>query len=168
MNDNISQENFWNKLGQKKFDLFYYAEYFKRCVFLCRLLKSIVSIGTVIITAIFMNWFNIELVKKLCLIVVIILQGVNAFSECFPFEKRKSEIFNIEKEISSIYIEMEKDWIRIKKGKINEDEIDRLLLEYAKRYEEVDNHFFNDDALPYNHKIEVKAKQETDKYMNNL
>lgn len=168
MKSNVSQENFWNKLGQKKYDLFYYAEYFKRCVFLCRLFKSIVSIGTVVITAIFMNWYNIEWVKTLCLIVIIILQGVNAFSECLPFEKRKSEIFNIEKETSSIYIEMENDWIKIKKGEMNENDIDELLLEYIKRYEEVYNHYFKDDALPHNRKIDATAKQETDKYMNNL
>ena len=96
------------------------------------------------------------------------MQGVNAFSECLPFEKRKSEIFNIEKETSSIYIEMENDWIKIKKGEMNENEIDELLLEYIKRYEEVYNHYFKDDALPHNHKIDAKAKQETDKYMNNL
>lgn len=164
----VSKNNFWNKLGQKKFDLYYYDAHFQRCIKINRIFKIIISVGTIIPSAIFMNWYELEYVRTICFFAILALQLLNAFFENLPFERRRAQLVDISREINEVYNDMERDWFKIVKGELELNEIDEKLFLHIKKCDNIYLHYFKEDALPKIPKLKVIAQEQADEYMKIL
>ena len=168
-NENLKiQQVYWNKMYQFKFDLIYYSLYFNLCVSIMRLIKYI-SVGlTVLVTGIWMNWYNIQSVSVSCAIVILIIQAFNALSELFPFDNRKLEIREMSNELDNVYLQMEADWLKISDGELTITEITSLIQTYAKKRADIEKHYFKNDSLPYNKRIDNHANDKVESYFKNF
>lgn len=168
MEDARSQRNFWYKLEQFKFELLYYDAHFGRCVKIPRRMRFSISIATALAAGAWMSWYNIVWVNTVCLIIVLLLQAMNAVIELMPFEKRKSDIRELANELLPLYNKMERDWASIANGDLTNDEIEDMSFSYAHRHEEIRRHYFKDDSLPPLKTCKKKAKEEADAYFKNF
>lgn len=163
--DTKTQEHYWNRMAQFKFDLNYYSYYFSYCVDFLRYWKISISVLTALVTGAWMNWGDNATVGMICAILILILQGLNAASELFPFENRKRELREMELLLDPVYEDMEADWLRIADGELSKEEVAQKLKTYEKRKRDILQHYFKDDSIPDNRKVREKAKRETKKYI---
>lgn len=163
--DTRTQEHYWNRMAQFKFDLNYYSYYFSYCVNFLRYWKVTISVLTALVTGAWMNWGDNSTVKMVCAILILVFQGLNAASELFPFENRKRELREMSLLLEPVYEDMEADWLRIAEGEMSKDEVAEKLKKYEKQRRDILQHYFKDDAIPDNKKIRDKASRETRKYI---
>lgn len=166
--DTRNQEHFWNKLTQLKFDLNYYYGHFADCV---KILRGI-RIGIVAVTAgvsgIWMTWSDIEWVRFVCPIAVLVLQIFNAILDVFPYEKRKQDLRELTNLLNPVYTDMETDWYMIAEGQYTHEEIVQKTINYEKRRQDIQQHYLKDDVLPERKYIVKKAEKETSAYLASL
>lgn len=176
MNNTVAEEDltyiqtqYWNKMCQYRFDLFYYAFYKEKCTRIMRNLK-IISIGTTTLcTACCMKWSDIKYLVFIFGIIIILSQVYNSVSHLIPYEKWKSELTSLSNDVEKIYSSMEQTWRKIASGKLSTYKgIDDELSNYISQWEEKRKYYFKDDSLPFNQKIKTKADEEAYKYLNNL
>lgn len=165
--DTRTQEHYWNRMAQFKFDLNYYSYYFSFCVRFLRCWKIAISALTALVTGAWMNWGENTNVKLVCAILILLFQGLNAASELFPFENRKRELREMKILLEPVYEDMEADWLRIAEGEMSKEEVAQKFKEYDKKKRDILQHYFKDDDLPDNKQVREKAKRETDMYIQN-
>lgn len=163
-----SQEKYWYKLEQIKFDLFYYNAHFIRCVKISRIIRIGVSFLTALTSGIWMSFYNEKVVNIICLIIIILLQAFNSAVELLPYDKRKLEIREMSNEITDLYNQMEHDWVNVSNGNWTEKTIEDKCFQYINRQEEICKHYFKNDILPEKKACKNKAKKETDIYFINF
>ena len=159
---------FWNKFQQLRFDIFYYDEHFKNCVSISRAIKYSIVGMTSLATGAWMGWNNISGIAITCAIVIWALQALSAITEWFPFEKRKSELRELSIEFEHLYIEMESDWRKIQAVEYSDEDVRKLIQEYALKQADITKHYFKDDALPQKEKVWRKADELTEEYFKNF
>lgn len=162
--DETLYKAFWNKLQQSQYDLVYYGEHFNRCTRISRTIKYVIIGATTLATSVWMSWNDLPVVSIVCAIVILIFQVVSAVSEWFPYEKRKSELRELSKELEMVYINMESDWRKIQRLQMTNKEITELMDKYAKKQADIKYHYFKDDALPERESIRKKADEKTEEY----
>lgn len=164
--DTRTHEHYWNKMTQFKFDLNYYSYCFSYCISFLRYWKISISVLTALVTGAWMNWGNNKAVAMICAILILIFQSLNAASELFPFENRKRELREMLLLLEPIYEDMEAYWLRIVDGEVTKEDVADKLKKCDSLRHDILKHYFKDDALPDNKRIEEKAKNETLKYIN--
>lgn len=162
--DTKTQETYWHKLTQFKFDLIYYSFQFSSCVKIMRLLRISSAALTALATGAWMNWNELSPVRVTCAIIILLLQAISAGAELLPYDRRKQEIRELLNLLGPIYDEMEADWVKISDGQFTKEEIQNKTYEYTGRWRDIHQHFFKDDTLPENEKLEKKASEETSAY----
>ena len=70
--DTKTQEHYWNRMAQFKFDLNYFSYYFSYCVDFLRYWKISISVLTALVTGAWMNWGNSTTVGTICAILILI------------------------------------------------------------------------------------------------
>ena len=159
---------FWSKMQQLRFDIFYYDEHFKSCIFISRIIKYSIVAATSLATGAWMNWNDIPTVCIICGVIILLIQAFSAISELLPFEKRKLELRELSTELDPLYIEMESNWRKIQALEVPNEEIRDLIQNYALRQSDISKHYFKDDALPLKEKIRAKADVLTEEYFKNF
>lgn len=159
-------QHFWIKLTQFKFDLNYFQRHFGACVVASRWLRISISVGTVLATGAWMNWYDVKWVKVLCLVVILLLQGLNTMGEFLPYDRRKQELREMSNLLDPIYDEMEHDWYSIANGELLKDEIEEKLKGYEQRRRDIQQHFLKDDTLPERKRLLEKTEEATDAYFS--
>ena len=159
---------FWNKLQQFKFDLFYYDEHFKRCIFVSRAIKYSIIGATTLATGAWMSWNSITGICIACAIMILLLQAASAVSELLPFEKRKLELRELSAELEALYIDMEADWRKVQALEVTNENIRALMQSYASKQANINKHYFKDDALPQIEKLRVNADNLTEEYFKHF
>lgn len=159
---------FWRRMQQLRFDIFYYDEHFKSCVLVSRFIKYFVVAITSLATGIWMNWNDVDVVRFVCSVVILILQVFSAVSERLPFEARKLELRELSAELEPLYIAMESDWRRVQALEVTNEELRFLIQNYALHQDNICKHYFKDDALPVKEKIRTKADNLTEEYFKNF
>ena len=163
-----SQELFWAKLGQLKFDLIFYCKHFSYCVVFLRWLRIGTAVLTVFATGAWMQWKEYTHVSTICFLIILVLQGLNAGAEFLPFDSRKHELRELINMLEPILNEMERDWSRIFKGELAVEEIEEKTYIYQNRRLQIGKNYFKNDSIPRWTKLVEKAKKETDDYMSAL
>ncbi len=162
--DDTLYTGFWSKLQQFKFDITYYNVHFNACVRIARIIKYIIVGLTALATGAWMSWNEISAISISCAIIILILQGVSAISEWFPYEKRKNELRELTAELEPLYLEMEIDWRKINCGEVDNAYVLSAMDKYAQKQVEIKRHYFKDDALPEKEKHHKKADDLTEEY----
>ncbi len=166
--DTKTQETYWHKLTQFKFDLIYYSLQFSFCVRIMRWIRISSAVMTALVTGAWMNWNEITAVRVICAIMIFVLQAVSAGAELLPYDKRKQEIREMLNLLGPIYDEMEADWLKVSGGQYTKEEIRNITYAYAAKQRDIHQHFFKDDALPEKKKLEKKADEETSVYFKTM
>lgn len=166
--DNYNQHCFWKKLVQIKFAINYFCFYIEKYIHILHAIKITSIILTALLTGLLMGFYNIVIIRYVCAVIIIIVPIFNVLSENLPYEKRAVELREISAEYNRIYIAMETDWRKIANGEIDYNNINLLINEYELKINEIDSHYFKNDALPFNEKIESKASNETEDYYKNI
>lgn len=159
---------FWHKLQQFKFDLYYYDEHFKRCIFVSRTIKYSIIAATTLATGAWMNWNSMPGICVACAIMILLLQAASAVSELLPFEKRKLELRELSTELEPLYIDMEADWRKVQALEVTNEDIRALMQSYALKQANISKHYFKDDALPQKEKLWANADNLTEEYFKHF
>lgn len=167
-NDVKPQEIYWHKLTQFKYDLNYYSLHFSFCVKAMRWIRISSAGMTALVTGAWINWNEVTLVRVTCAVLILVLQAISAGVELLPYDKRKQEIREMLILLRPIYEEMEADWTRILDGQFTKDAIQKKTQHYVVEWREKQQHFFKDDALPENKKLEKKADEDTSVYFKTM
>ena len=167
--DNIrSLQNYWSKMGQLKFDLFYYSFHFELCILILRSLH----IGTAVITAAaagaWMGWNSVGWIKIVCPIVILALQVLNVGVELLPYDNRKQELRDLIGALEPLYNKVERDWSIISYGDLGWQEIEEKVFSFRNENSEIAKNYFKNDSLPQVKHIIKRAKTAADNYMRNL
>lgn len=163
-----TQELYWHKMTQFKFDLNYYACHFSFCVKTMRTIRISIAVITALSTAIWMEWNAVEHLSGICAGIIIVLQVLSTCTELLPYDKRKQEIRDLQNLLSPVYDAMEKDWSKISDGQYTKEEIRNKVYDYSAKNREIHQHFFKDDSLPLSKKLERKAEKLTTEYYKTM
>lgn len=166
--DTRHQEHFWTKLTQLKFDLSYFHHHFAACVGVLRWTRLGIAAITACISGIWMTWPDTEWVRFVCPIATLVLQIFNAALEVFPYDKRKQELRELITLLQPVYTEMESDWYQIADGQYTYEEIAQKINFYENKRQDIQQHYFKDDALPERKSITKKAEKSTLAYLEIL
>ena len=163
----ISQEDFWSKLSNLKYDMYYYDLYFARCISILRACKFITVGGTAIATMVWRELDQSILFSSICPYIILILQILSVIKDLLPYESQKNELRELADELRPIYVNMEREWQKIAIGAYSQQEIIEKSIEYSNEIENVRKHYFKNDTLPKIDKLSQKAIKEVFQYYSN-
>lgn len=166
--DTRSQELFWSKLTQLKFDLNYYHQHFANCVTISRWIRFGIVAVTAGISGAWMAWPDVAWIRFISPAVVLALQIINATLNVLPYEKRKQELRELTTLLKPVYTEMETDWYLIADGQCTCREVAQKTAHYEKKRQNIQQHYLQDDVLPERMDIIEKAEKDTSAYFASL
>ena len=163
-------EQFWKTLQQQKHNIIYYELHAERCTRWLRALKYITAGLSAIASIVGINFIgsSCQLVAIIVTIVALLLDFLVVMIDQFPFEKRRSELRELIRELKDDYINMENDWYSIVNGKYTETEISELLSKYKRIFNNKEKPYLKDDVLPEKKRLIRKAEKITREYFENL
>ena len=154
-------QNYWAKMTQYKYDLFYLESYLEKSVKTSRVIKILLAVFSSGSIAAWATWQNLAFIWGF---VIAASQVFSAISSYFPYQKRIKEISNMKLELSHLYYQVEKDWNDIANGVINVTEVNDICYKYKEQWETISDRYFVEDVLPHNEKCKAYAENEKDKY----
>lgn len=157
----LIQERYWSSLTEKKFALYYIEIHFSKAIQINRAIKIIMAITSCSSIAAWTIWKQLSYLWG---IIIALSQVVGVINEYMPYQKRIEDISNLKSEWSAIFLSMEKDWLKVSNGSITENEINDILFEYEKEWNEVDDKYFKDDSLPRKQKCIDYAEEKMGLY----
>ena len=163
-----SQELFWSKLTQLKFDLNYYHQHFANCVTISRWIRFGIVAVTAGISGAWMTWPDVPWIRFISPAVVLALQIFNATLEVLPYEKRKQDLRELTNLLEPVYTDMETDWNLIADGQYTSRDIAQKTTLYEKKRQDIQQHYLKDDVLPNRKAFVKKAEEDTSAYFASL
>ncbi len=151
---------YWTRLTQKKFELYYFSEHFKRCVKINRIINILCAIASSSSIAAWATWQQLSFYWGA---IIVISQLIIAINEILPYQSRIKILSDLSAELTPIYYDMEKSWYRVANGSLPEDKIYDICYAYLKQWNAIEEKYFRDDCLP----ISEKCKSEAEKQKNN-
>ena len=145
----LIQERYWSSLTDKKFALYYIEAHFAKSIQINRTIKIIMAIASCSSIAAWTIWKQFAFVWG---VIIAISQVVGVINEYLPYQKRIEDISNLKSEWSVIFLSMEKEWLNVSNGNMTEGEINDLLFQFEKEWNEADDKYFQEDSLPQNKK----------------
>lgn len=155
------QHTYWKKLTQYKFSLYYLETHLAKCIKIDRSFKIALAIASATSIVAWTNWQNLAFFWGL---VIACSQIATAINDFLPYKRRIKEISNLRAELSVLYNDIESDWYKVSSGQLNENEINKLCYNYARKWNEIDNRYFVDDVLPQNEKYINIAENQKNSY----
>lgn len=155
------QETYWKKLTQYKFNLCYFDAHFSRCVRIDRRIKIFCAIASSTAIAAWATWQKMSFLWGL---IIVLSQVVTAVNEILPYKKRIGELSNLKSELTPIYNNMEKDWYDVANGLLTEKEINDRSYLYTDQWNQIDDKYFKNDALPQISKCKNTAEEAKNAY----
>lgn len=149
MSKSLIQERYWSSLTDKKFALHYIEAHFAKSIQINRIIKIIMAVASCSSIAAWTIWKQLAFLWG---VIIAVSQVVGVVNEYLPYQKRIEEISNLKSEWSLVFLSMEKDWLKVSKGDMTEEEINDLLFQYEKEWNEADDKYFQEDALPFKQK----------------
>ncbi|WP_028509512.1 hypothetical protein [Ruminococcus sp. NK3A76] len=143
------QERYWSSLTDKKFALYYIDAHFAKSIQINRTIKIIMAIASCSSIAAWAIWKQLAFVWG---VIIAISQVVGVINEYLPYQKRIEDISSLKSEWSVIFLSMEKEWLNVSNGNMTEGEINDLLFQFEKEWNEADDKYFQEDSLPQNKK----------------
>lgn len=83
-------EAYWTLLTQTEFDLCFYEEHYKRNLLVSRVLSWTPRIITTITAMIWMQWNEVEWLRRICLYVIFAMQAAEVLFNHLPYQARVS------------------------------------------------------------------------------
>ena len=146
----------------KRFTLDYFNGHFNRCVTINRWLTismAIISSGSVA------TWAIWKQLPVLWMALVMGSQIVSVIKDYLPYRKRINELSDLKCQLTFIYTEIEEKWLQVSDGTFNEHEINDLIYQFNRQWNEIDAKYFINDFLPYSKRIADQAQQITNAYV---
>ena len=159
------QERYWNFMTQCKYVLIYYGMYFRRSVKLDRTVKIILA---TISTLCLGGWIITDSSTKFWSIFIVVAQILIAVNEFLPYRRRVEDLNEIRIRLLAVYENIEHNWYKVSNGSITEEEINDLLSELKKQWDEIECKYFQKDALPRRKRLLKKAEDERTLYFSNI
>lgn len=155
------QLKYWKMLVQLKAATFYLNIYADRSYKWERRINIITAIASSASIGGWVIWQQISFVWSF---VIALSQVVNAIMPFFPFKKRLEIVKNMAKEIQDLFIIADYDWFKVANGDFTENEINDLILNLRKKYNDIQDKYMSDGCLLENEKIKNLADKKTDMY----
>ena len=155
---------YWNKMTQYKFSLCYLQLHFSRSVRINRIINISTTIAASAAIAAWAAWQNLAFFWGL---VIVLSQVISSINQFLPYQKRIEEISGLLSQLSGLYICVESDWYNVANGKLTEEEINNLCYEYVRKWDSIDNKFFQSDTLPQKNKLIQTAEEKKNEYFIN-
>ena len=154
------QEQYWIRLTQYKFSIYYFDAYIARNVKINRFIKILTAVLSSSAIAAWVNWAQYAFFWGF---IIAISQVISAVNEIMPYRNRVKELSRAVNEFSVIYVEMESDWYNVASGSWTENEINKKLYEYVSRWSEIETTTLSDDYLSQDIEcFEFAEKQKND------
>ncbi len=151
-------------MTQYKFSIYYLEEYMLHCVKCNRTIKIILAITSAASIAAWTKWQNLDFIWGL---IIALSQVLSVINDILPYKKRILEISNLQAELSTIYYDVEKNWLKVANGKLTEKEINTMCYKFVNKWNETNNKYFKNDSLPQKSKYIKEAEIKKDRYFEN-
>lgn len=159
------QERYWNQLTQYKYDILYLSERFANFIVIDRVIKIVIAVSSS--TAIG-SWIIWEKFSYLWASLIATSQVFNVINDYLPYKKRISELSAMISKLISLYTNIEHDWYKVANSYLTNDEINELLYTYMRQWNDINDKYFEIDALSLSEKCLNTAEEEKNKYFNNF
>lgn len=162
---NCYQERFWKEMVQIKFKLNYIDGYFNESEKVDRYMNIFLAITT---NGSICSWAIWNKMQILWGAIIAISQFVNAIKSYLPYATRKKYLFQMSKDVQSLFLFAEKKWYEVAEGLLTENEIHNLTIDLREKFMALDNKNSVEFSLPEKQNILNKATQDTKTYFNNF
>ena len=163
-NVNIYQQRYFKQLSQTKEHTFYLLEYIQDCekwnwridIFIA--LASSSAIGA---------WAIWQELKLLWSIIIALSQVITTIKPLLRSKKRLEILYPLQRELEIIYLDIERNWYEVARGKLTEKEINELTINFKEKIEKLQNEKLGNNSIPENKTFIKKAKIKTKNYILN-
>lgn len=159
------QENYWNFMTQCRFSIFYLNAHFSSYVKRERLINIFLALTSSSVIAAWAIWQSYNFVWAFIIALAQVLTVVNNY---LPYKKRISEISDLKAKLGAICNDIEYRWYEVSNETLTDEDINKLRYEFNKKWTEVDEKAFTDDALPYNENYHKTASDKNEIYFKNM
>lgn len=160
MESNV-QNIYWTKMCIYKYNFFYLNEYFMSSVKVDRIIKIFSTVASSAAIACWAKWNSMDFLWGL---VIVLSQVVMTVNEILPYKKRIETLSAMLAQSSALYLDVERKWHSVASGDLTAEEINELTYDFAKRWNEIDSKYFEDDGLAVKSKFKEIAERRVEDY----
>ena len=159
------QEKYWRELDQLKVHVFYLERYLEKTVKIDRFLNIFLALASSGSIASWVIWKEYSFIWGA---VIALSQAINAVKGYLPYSKRLKALHGITNDLESLFLSMENNWFNVSEGKLTEEEIHRLHMQYKGKRRQIIQKYLGSSPLPENQVIMDKAVKNAKFYFNNF
>lgn len=150
-------------MTQFKFELCYLAAQFAFYIKVNRRIKIGIAITSSGAIAAWTQWANCAFLWGF---IIAVGQVISAINEILPYQRRIKELSEMQPELNTVYIKVERKWFSVANGDLTESEINDLCYNQMSEWDEINEKFFISDALPQKSDLLQYAEEEKNKYFS--
>jgi hypothetical protein len=110
------------------------------------------------------GWMIWNTVSPLWAVFLAISNVINIIRPYLPYDKRAKVLYQLDFELSTQFIYIEKEWNDIEEGKIDDSAINEKYANFDLQWTNSMNKFMADDSFPDDKKMTKRADEETNTY----
>ena len=158
------KDQYWYLMYQKKKQVFYLDYYLAEYVFIKRVLKAILVLGS---SGALATWAYSGKHPLICGAIIAFSQVISTVYEILPYKRRITDMSSLKAAWDSVYLLIESDYFYVDSDQRSDEEINDLIKKYNETWNSIDDKYFKDDALPELNRISKKANIKTKNYFAN-
>ena len=161
----IYQQKYWQELDQLKTHSYYLEEYLESTEKVDRWINIIIAISSVSSIAswtVFPNW------AKVWGGIIAFSHFIQAIKGYLPYSKRLTALRLAINDLEALFIQMENRWFDVAKGKLTEEEIHHLHMQFKETKQKILNKTVNTVSLPHNKKMANNAMEYSKQYFKSF
>lgn len=157
----MPQKKFWRELDQLKAHTYYMELYFERTDSLDRYLSMFLAVTS---SSSICGWAVWSQFAKIWGAIIAASQLLSAINKFLPYKARLKALMGATREFQALFIAMEQRWFEVANGKLTEDEIHALFIEFKKKKQIIMDKYFASTPLPQKQKLHNQAEELARKY----
>lgn len=157
---------FWNMYQSIVYCNLYYGLYRGFYMRILQIIRGVAMVAILAATGVLVAFSNIEIVRYLCPIIIVIAQIVQSVIDKLPIKQRVSDCREACLQYNSLQFDAERFWLQITAHKRSNEEIIKAVSFFGKQMVKIEESFFLEDSLPDSKHIKEKASEECSRYLN--
>lgn len=158
------QHNYWSFMIQLKAWTYYLDIYAEKSY---KWDRTINVYGAIASSTSIAGWVIWSQWSQVWALIIAISQVLTAIKIYLPFDKRLKVLRPFAEEVKSLYIRVEHDWYKVAEGELTPGEINTLLFNYHKEFNEIESKYSQEEMLLDRSGYMEEADRRANVYLKN-
>lgn len=159
------QERYWRELDQLKVHVTYLEHYLEKTVAVDRNINMFLAFSSSGSIGAWVIWKDYSFIWAG---IIALSQVINAVKSFLPYSKRLKALQGVTNDLESLFLSMENRWYDVSEGKLTEEEIHKIHMNYKEKRRQIIQKHLTASPLPHNQKLMDKATNNARTYFTNF